>query len=90
MKGRRFSQKALWRMKHAAQTRDRDLLASGKLRPEEMHLLRSDRVRDAQIEWPRTSLRDPKPSSKRSTPRSAPINPREKTATRRPVPGKRK
>jgi len=45
-------------MKRAAQARDRKLVASGKVPPEAMIILRPERLKGAVIEWPEDSLLD--------------------------------
>ncbi|HEX6998976.1 MAG TPA: type II toxin-antitoxin system RelB/DinJ family antitoxin [Gammaproteobacteria bacterium] len=52
------SGKRLWAMKRAAQARDRRLVASGKVPPEAMIMLRPERLKGAVIEWPEASLLD--------------------------------
>ena len=46
------SQKHLWAMKRKAQKRDRELVARGKLRPEDVLLIRPDMLEGAKIVWP--------------------------------------
>lgn len=52
------SRKRLWAMKRAAQARDRKLVASGKVPPEAMIMLRPERLKGAVVEWPEDSLLD--------------------------------
>jgi addiction module RelB/DinJ family antitoxin len=50
--------KQLRAMKRAAQARDRELAAGGKVAPEAMLMLRPERLKGSHVEWPEDSLLD--------------------------------
>ena len=52
------SGKQLWAMKRKAQARDQALVSRGAVPPEAMLLLRPERLRGAQIDWPEAPLSD--------------------------------
>lgn len=52
------SGKHLLAMKRKAQARDRELIASGKISPENIVMIRPDQVRGAKIKWPDVPLID--------------------------------
>ena len=61
-----ISQRTSLRWKRQSPARDRELIASGKLPPEAMFLLRPERIRGARVvAWPDVSLTDDLPEPKR-------------------------
>jgi TDG/mug DNA glycosylase family protein len=90
------SARTLWRWKREQQARDRELVASGTVRPESMLLIRPEMLKGVRIVWPDISLVDdprerkrksnrPGRAAKRSVKRRA--TPRPKTGLK-PICGK--
>jgi hypothetical protein len=52
------SAEELWRIKREQQDRDRAALSAGTEKPEDMLLLRPERLQSAKAKWPKGSLND--------------------------------
>lgn len=63
------SARTLWRWKREQQARDREFVASGKVRAESMLFIRPEMLKGVRIIWPDVSLvddpREPKPKSRK-------------------------
>ncbi|SRR5579872_278951 len=48
----------LWAMKRQSQARDRQLVAIGRVQPEELMFLKPEDLEGARVQWPKARLRD--------------------------------
>jgi hypothetical protein len=70
-KPRTISQRTLWRSKRKAQALCRELVASGKLAPEDVFFIRPDQIKGAKVDWSAEPLiDDPEPTSRHTSKKS--------------------